>query len=76
VSRPPKHIQQKQLWFAAVTLRNEWHVQNLTFSNESRFVLNGDKGYVWKRRCEYNASAMGAQWKAALESAGETAAGD
>jgi hypothetical protein len=46
-----------------VILRNQWNVQNLIFRDESRFALDGDKGYVWRRRGEYNQSAMAEQEK-------------
>jgi hypothetical protein len=62
--RPPKYIQQltvdqKQwrLWFAQEMMNNTWEVANVIFSDESRFVLDGDKGNVWRRRGEDNESA-------------------
>jgi hypothetical protein len=33
-------------------------VANVIFSDESRFFLNGDNGYAWRRRGEYNESVM------------------
>jgi hypothetical protein len=62
--KPPKHIllltpeqKQDQLWFAQMMLQNAWKAKNLIFSDESRFVLDGDKGCLWRLNTRHSRTA-------------------